>query len=129
MWNNANNHAISRPGFSDDLLARMRELKRQFADTPTSYVMTTATLERVRNKVPERMPSGIEHKAVLPSAFMGMPIEDYATMKECMDRMMQASEMDRPQLVTSGDEVTPELMSHPFMKREAASLAMKYGVS
>lgn len=107
------------------MLGKMRELKAEMAKHPNGFVMTTRTLVRLREATAESQDSQFT-LGVMPGAFMGTPVEDYATVKECMDRMMDQRDGERLQLVMSED-IPIECISHPWMKQQANAIASLYG--
>lgn len=110
---------------SRGMLDKMRELRAEMAKHPNGFVMTTRTLVRLRDATVEAQESQFALGA-MPGAFMGTPIEDYATVKECMDRMMDQRDGERLQLVMSED-IPVECISHPWMKQQVNAMAERFG--
>lgn len=108
------------------MLDKMRQLRAEMAKHPNGFVMTTHTLVKLREATKETQESQFSAGA-MPGTFAGVPIEDYATVKECMDRMMNQREGERLQLVMTED-VPVECIDHPWMKKSINEMAQRYGL-
>jgi hypothetical protein len=97
---------------------KMEELHAKARATPNRFVMTTSTLVRVREAETVRSMDPNSGEAIVgnPVSFFGTPIEHYATLRECMDRMMSPQEGERLQLIV-GDERIMDCFDHPFLHR------------
>lgn len=102
----------------------MRELRAEMEKQPNGFVMTIQTLAKVKS-ASDVQDSQFASGAI--GAFMGVPIEDYATAKECLDRMMNQREGERLQLVMPPKDIPVECISHPWLKRQANAMARQCG--
>ena len=119
-WNVA-----ASPGIHmDDTVAKMKELSGRIRNFPTVFVTMTKTLSLLRG-LSEASHSQFLNNA-LPTAFTGIPIEDYPTMKECMDRIVRAREDERPQLIAAPEDFTVELLDHPYMQTQLVTVLSQY---
>lgn len=108
----------------DGMLDSIRQLKSKMEKHPNGLVMTNHTLSKLRQATESQRECYTS--AVMPNAFMGMPIENYPTVKECMDRMMDQREGERLQLVMSED-LPDECTDHPFVKKSVNEMARRFG--
>ena len=104
----------------------MLTLQAQMSKQPNRFVMTTATLQKVKSAISKQEDS--VGNVVIGSGlvFQGIPIEHYATVKECMDRMESANDGERLQLVLTED-VPEDCMRHPYMQKQMTALGNLYG--
>jgi len=121
--NSGSSHGSTPFGF-DGMVDKMRELHAEMGKHPSGFVMTTRTMEALR-RATEAQRESFESGAI-PRAFMGTPIEDYATVKECMDRMMNQREGERLQLATAED-IPVECIDHPWMRKSVNETAKRFG--
>jgi len=96
-------------------ITKMAEISRQMRDLPTTYVMLHKTLQEITAK------SGVAGYPAMcvmqqPSILMGIPVESYGTMKQCLDRMMEGRPGDQPMLVAPNDSIPVEMLDHPFAR-------------
>jgi hypothetical protein len=123
------NHTDAKPLTAEqweDAFRRSREMAIHLRSVPTVYVMTTLSLQAIKDhysKTPQGISRSSDYKDALIPAIYGIPIEHYATLRECFDRMIAAGEGERLQLVMSDNEMTVDLIGHPYMakKRDAVS--------
>lgn len=101
---------------SGEMLSKMRELSARIQATPNRIVTTTALMEVIREAASKHADRGIvlsATQAPIPlREVLGIPIEHYSTVKECLDRMMNQETGERIQLVL--EAIPPECLSHPF---------------
>ncbi len=104
----------------------MAELSAKMQKLPTAFVMTTATLQAVKDRLGEDDYAG-DADAVgfgFLSLLAGVAVEDYPTVRECLDRMVNQQPGERLQLVSDGP-MPDDCLSHPWLTKYAASLAEK----
>lgn len=106
------------------MMHEMKEVSALLGHTPTRFIMTTDTLERMREELANKYPVNPE---VVVDTFTGIPIEDHPTLKECLDRMMSPKDGERLQLIMDG-KIPFDCISHPWVQAEAKKLADKYKI-
>lgn len=111
-----NNQSVSSFDF-DGMLNQMRELQSEKAKHPTAFVTTRCTLQKIKQET-DSQESGT---TTLLMDCMGVPIEDYPTVIECMDRMMQQNDGERLQLILAED-IPSDCFDHPWLKSQVSAL-------
>jgi hypothetical protein len=120
-------NSVSASDFATkDMIDKMNELSQKMRSTSNVFVATAKTVFELREAI-----NGQENQfnsGCIPSAIMGLPIERYPTIRECLDRMTQPRSGERLQLVLS-DEIPMHCASHPYMKSMARSMADHYSIN
>jgi hypothetical protein len=103
--------------------AKMAELQDQMRAQPNILVVTSKTLAALK-EVTEVQKKVFFAGAMSP--ILGLPIEDYPTVEECLDRMSRPRDGERLQLVVTED-IPVECLAHPWMQMQAVQIASKFG--
>lgn len=95
------------------MLKAMKRLVEKAKSMPNVYVTTTSVVHLLREMAKEQ---GEDHdKRTMGNLYLfGIRIEDYNTIKECLDRMMNPAEGELLQLVIEGD-IPERYMDHPWV--------------
>lgn len=112
---------------TEEMLSKMRELSEKMQAIPNVLVTTKRTLGQLR-KVIDAQEEQYFAGAIplLPMNVYGTPIEDYDTVKDCLDRMMEPRKGERLQLVLS-EEIPVDCIDHPWMKEQVRDRAERMG--
>lgn len=114
---------------ASDMLAKMKELSAKMQSVPNRFITTTATLASIKTFSDQGSNYGDRWLAAnLPSIFSGIPIEDYPTVRECLDRMMNPKEGERLKLVLR-EKIMADYADHPFVQKLAAEMADQYRIN
>jgi len=124
----ASNGSSSSSFDSDAMLNDMRKLLYRMRSTPNKFVTTTRTLDQLRQAAKDRQPKHYanDEPHSLPMTAFGVPIEDYATVKECLDRMASPRTGERLKLVLSED-IPSDCIDHPWIKEQVHEMAERLG--
>jgi hypothetical protein len=112
---------------SEDMLRKMRELSEKMQAIPNVLVTTKRTLGQLRKVIDAQKQQYFA--GAIPSLHMkvyGTPIEDYETVKDCLDRMMEPRKGERLKLVLSED-IPGDCIDHPWMKEQVRDMAERMG--
>jgi hypothetical protein len=124
-----NNWSATSPNFSD-MLSKMEEISAKMRAQPNVFVMTKETREQVKSAIKktslERTPyDGPE--LVNTAAIGGIPIEDYDTVEQCLDRMMSPRKGERLKLVLS-ENLPVSCLSHPWVKEQVEVFGKRFAI-
>jgi hypothetical protein len=111
----------------EEMLSTLRELSEKMQAVPNVLVTTKRTLGQLR-KVIDTQEQQYFAGAIpsLPMNVYGTPIEDYDTVKDCLDRMMEPRKGERLKLVLS-EEIPVDCIGHPWMKEQVRDMAERMG--
>lgn len=88
-----------------ELFGRIKKARGSAPQAPTAYVMTDKTWVELLDLV-DADRAVASPPMVMSGTFMGIPVETYATLEKCVDRLVSQAESEILQLVTSaGDDV------------------------
>lgn len=113
---------------ASDMLAKLKELSAKMQSVPNRFITTTATLAKIRLAIGTTIEDndiGLSDR--LLGSMNGLPVEDYPTVRECMDRMMKPNPGERLKLVLS-EGIPVDCMSHPYMKQAVDEIASRYAI-
>lgn len=79
----------------ESVRARMYNKLRSF---PTTFVMTTSTLEAIKDQVSKYEPGATQPKSL--DFIYGIPFETYPTLEDCLSRMARQKDGERLHLIS-----------------------------
>lgn len=111
-----------------EMMSKMRELSAKMQSTPNVFVTTPKSLILLLKAVKEQEQkhfAGDVPKEYL-RALTGIRVEEYATVRDCLDRMMEPRKGERLKLVLSED-IPVDCLDHPWIKKQVSEMAERMG--
>lgn len=112
---------------SEFMLSKMRELSEKMQSIPNILVTTKRTFGQMKQAIEsQEQQYFVGAIPSLPSTVYGMRIEEYETVKECLDRMENQRSGERIKLALS-EEIPFDCIDHPWMKKQVREMAERLG--
>jgi len=101
----------------------MRAVSEKLKAMPNVLVMTKRILVQLRKVIDAQEQQYFAGAINL----YGTPIEDYDTVKDCLDRMMEPRKGERLKLVLS-EEIPVDCIDHPWIKEQDMAERLGFGI-
>lgn len=110
------------------MISTMRELSAKMQSTPNVFVTTPRSLALLLKAVKEQEQKHFagEVPAEYMKALGGISVVACATVKDCLDRMMEPRKGERLKLVLSED-IPVDCLDHPWIKKQVQETAERMG--
>ena len=113
---------------TNEMLGKMVALSAQMQATPNAFVTTSRSLVLLRKTLKHQEQ---EHftGAVSPEhlAIAGINFIECATVKDCLDRMMEPRKGERLKLILMED-IPVECIDHPWIKKQVSEMGDRMGL-
>lgn len=108
-WNTAASATAS------EMFASVRKLSKEMEKHPNKIIMTHRSRDLIKSKLEQDPPPQGVTKAFM--SLTGIPVETLATVKECLDRMLNPDPGERLHLFL-GEDVPSDCITHEFFRRQ-----------
>lgn len=108
----------------NDMLSKMRDLSEKLQSTPNAFVTTPQTLMLLLKAIKQQEQKHFAG-SVPPEylrALSGIRVIECASVKDCLDRMMEPRKGERLKLILS-EEIPADCLDHPWIKKQVTEMA------
>lgn len=114
---------------SDEMMSTMREMSAKMQSTPNVFVTTPKSLILLLKAVKEQEQKHFDGEPPREylGALAGIRVEECATVRDCLDRMMEPRKGERLKLILSED-IPVDCLDHPWIKQQVSETLDRMGL-
>lgn len=119
------NNSTASGASLEDLTRTIAEVSGRMSQYPTALVMTHSTFKKAKMSIDQSCQTSQSQNVLAGDSCLGLRIETFETVNQCMDRMMNQRSGERLQLVL-GEDIPGDCFGHPYMRMMAEKMAERF---